>query len=597
MRISSCLPVCFNSQMLPWLVLLVIPPLTVSQNLQLPPAQCASKTVLGTNDSFDVGGFEPMCYVSRVNSTFNLTQSGSGNNTNGSLFSDNSFSLINNEVDKNIVACDLVLLAQCFNGTNMTIANLDILELNHQNMTEEQIQQAALDRQNNNYKIIKGSVYRFRILMRVDLNQVNSNINISAVGNNLTMHTRITMCDALRLGYCNPVQPTEELDATVTPMDTDVGATTIPPSHDRWAYEEGTVLRALRVDDSRVVSRWVRWSMTEEQPGSSVYTTSLEISFTVGDAIDDGAYFFIGSVVMNFDLGLFIEQVDVANAVSRNAVYVQPPPVVKKVSNGMIIYLSVIIGIFGLIELLALVYIIVHRDHPAMKLAQSGFLAALVGMGLCQIVFSFAYMPINDNLCMLSGVLILLPTNIGAAIITSRIWRVYKTLASAMKIGRVNKIENRWDLTEMYLNVLSWLAFFPISVFCKTKANHRKNSVGHRQTVSASETLCLVFILSLPQLVLQVFDIVYYSSNLELQISNTGQFGRLVCQGRASWVITAGLGLVGLCFLQAVHLAWIARRLPSAFNEKDQIFKVAGFGLIIAFITIALGKRLTDIEA
>ena len=82
-------------------------------------------------------------------------------------------------------------------------------------------------------------------------------------------------------------------------------------------------------------------------------------------------------------------QVDVANAIPGTIMEVNDPPETLYVSKQTKIFVGVIIGICSLISLVMFIFIVVHRKHRVMTLAQGGLLAWLTASSFCTIVFSF----------------------------------------------------------------------------------------------------------------------------------------------------------------------------------------------------------------
>lgn len=543
---------------------------------------CPSSAVLGTDGGFDVGGEEPLCYVSRVNATL-ATITEQANNGNGIVFNNNTFNLINQDLYRRDTGNDLILLNRCFDQTSLEVQNLFAFADGPANTNVG----------GESSSLVKGETFRFRVTIVSNLTTVNPDIDFLALGGNFTIHTRLNLCDAFQLGFCSPLDDTTQLDASVTPFDTDVGSLPgddFPPGDDRWAYNPNITLKGMVLNSgSRVVTRWIRWRMRETFSESPLYNTSVDISLVLPPEVKTGAYFVLGHVVMNFDVGSFIERIDIADAVLTNAVYVVDPPIVKGVSRGIIIYLGVIIGFFGLAQLGALLYMLWHINHPAMKLAQGYFLVALAFAGLVQTVFTFTYLPLADWYCASHGLSVILPMHIGGCIVVARIWRVHMTLSVAVKLGRTsgNRKEG-FNFGMFFTKLLKWIAKLPLLVCRRRKQENLPVKGGLRQSVSALEAASLVVMLSLPQAVLQIFWLVYYGGALVEEMAPTGTLGRLVCDPETSWVFLVGVALIVLVYLSAVYIAWLARNLPSAFNEKDQIFQCAGMSAILALISVFL---------
>jgi hypothetical protein len=244
-----------------------------------------------------------------------------------------------------------------------------------------------------------------------------------------------------------------------------------------------------------------------------------------------------------------------------------------------------------------------------MKLAQAPFLAALAGCCFVSIAFTFTFLPTRDVFCRLRGPMILVPVTIAAAIMVARTWRIYVTLSVALSLGRQGKKGKRLagtDLGQRLVTLLSFLSQLSLLLCqnpCKkksrttlgrSKTRRRMKSVPTlRQAVTAEETTCLITILSLPQVFLQIFAVFYYDKKLELDLDVNANIGRVVCTESSDWNLLAGFCLAAAAFSLAVVVSWISRNLPSAFNEKDQIFRAATFSAIFAGVVAAL-EAITD---
>ena len=254
---------------------------------------------------------------------------------------------------------------------------------------------------------------------------------------------------------------------------------------------------------------------------------------------------------------------------------------------------------FGMFALFLLVFIIIKRDHPVMKLAQGSFLAAMVAACVLQICATFTFLPLYDAFCRLSGPLVLLPMTFVGAVCVGRVWRVYKTLSFAQTFATKQE-KSCCSLADGFVNFLSTLASLPLwfRPCCTRKNVNASNQRRHRQsikvTVTAEETMSLIGMLTLPQLTVQVVASIWFESGLETQLDPTGNIGSVTCDNNARWAFYFGVAYVAFIYSMAVIVAWISRSLPSAFNESDQIFNAAAICALLAFMTVSLFTILKD---
>jgi hypothetical protein len=475
------------------------------------------------------------------------------------------------------------LLSSCFEGTDLDVEPLDL----------------GADR-----LLETGSNYTFRVPLQVLLSQISD----KRIGN-YTIFVRFILCDAIRQGFCSPLQDTRELDQNLRPFQTDLDADETDSFEDgdnKWQYQQGNVLLGI-ADGLIVLSRWVKWTLREVEKDSDLYKASVDITLQLPKGIREGAYFFIGHVVMNFEESDGnIERVDIANAIPDNVVEVRNPPTIHKVSDSMKIVVGVASGVFGAFALFCFGSIIYYRDNPVMRLAQGPFLAALAACCLVSIGFTFTFLPSRDVFCRLRGPMTLVPITTAAAILVARTWRIYVTLSVALSLGRggtKGRKQAGTDFGQRLVILLSFLAQLPYLIFrnpCKRKRGmqRRMSSVPSlRQGVPAEETISLIAFISFPQVFLQVFAALYYSKELEVELDPNVNIGRYVCNGNGNWALVAGWGITAAVFLLAVAVAWISRKLPSAFNEKDQVFHAATICAVAAAVVASLDVITNNVTA
>jgi 7 transmembrane sweet-taste receptor of 3 GCPR len=477
------------------------------------------------------------------------------------------------------------VLLQCFNGTQMEVVPLDLAD----------------DRQ-----LLTGQPHTFRLRIQANVSDINQQIAIHALNGRSTIFFRLLLCDAIKKGFCNPLIDSRNIDSQLKPYQTDVGVTDesrdFPEDASRWVYDENTTLRGLTEDDGVLVfSRWCRWSLKQVTPENPVFNATVDISLQLPEqGVRSGAYFFIGHTVLNFDLGgeganATFQRVDVAKAIPNNVVEIRNPPTIATVTSAMKIGLAVAIGLFGAIAGAMCLFIVVQRNHAVMRLAQGSFLAAIAGACCFQIGGSFAFLPTHDIFCRLQGPLVFVPMTFVASCLVGRIWRVYKVLSVMNQFARLESPQTTSLVSgDCLILLLSFLARLPLR--CK-KYSQQSNSLrrSHRQTVSAEETASLIVLLTLPQVLIQVLGSALVPNwDLVEELESSGNVGRIVCDSIGDWVLATGIAYTAAVFLLAVAVAWISRTLPSAFNEKVQIFHAASISTLLAFVTISLVSISSD---
>jgi hypothetical protein len=531
--------------------------------------------VFGTVNGYDAGGTDPVCFTSKTNVT---------DQSAGSLLSLQQGALLEDLNDGLFQgrSTEFELLPACFEGTDLDVEPLDL----------------GADR-----LLETGLNYTFRVTLEFLLSQISDKIPKLSSS---TVYVRFLLCEASTLGFCNPLQDTRELDRNLVPSETDFDADETDSFEDganRWQYEQGKVLLGIS-DGPFVLSRWVRTTLYQVETDSDLYKASVDITLQLPNGVRQGAYSFIGHAVTSFDIGDgIIERIDIADAIPDNMLEVRNPPNIQYVSDSMKIVVGIATGIFGSFALLCFGSIIYYRANPVMQLAQAPFLAALAGCCLVSIGFTFTFLPTHDVFCHLRGPMTLIPLTTAAAIMVARTWRIYVTLSVALNLGRQGRKRKSLigiDLGQrlvMLLTLVSRLPFLICQNPFKRKGNPRRmrSSVPTlRQAVTAGETTSLIVILSFPQAFLQIFNAAYYNRDLEVELDpeNTNN-GRYVCADSKDWNLLSGFGVAGFVFLLAVAVSWISRNLPSAFNEKDQVFKAATISFFLVSVVAAF-EALTD---
>jgi hypothetical protein len=164
-----------------------------------------------------------------------------------------------------------------------------------------------------------------------------------------------------------------------------------------------------------------------------------------------------------------------------------------------------------------------------------------------------------------------------------RIWRVYSTLSNVNSMGRMGRSATKSRLEIYFVKVLNFMA-----------GSWSSKNTSFRKVVTVKQTCTLIFMLIFPQVVLQVVASVVIAGDVVTEYSTSGDVGREVCDSKDEWVMMTGTIYITFLSLLAVLMAWFSRDLPSAFNEKDQIFNVATISAIITGIALGLGEVIDE---
>jgi hypothetical protein len=364
-----------------------------------------------------------------------------------------------------------------------------------------------------------------------------------------------------------------------------------------------------------------------------VYTLQVDITLTLPKGTPRAPYFFMGHAVLTFDVQNEINnnndnntllRIDFADAVPDNIVQVRDPPIIYTVSTGMIIAVSVAIAICGGIALMLFSYVTYYRHHAVMKLSQAPFLMAFTFFNLLSIVFSFTNLPVSDTFCQIHDPIIFIALTAIGAIMVARTWRIYTTLAVALAFGRSagrtatsdsrNRSSNNssddspqggegrlvGNVSNGVIQVLDVLAKVPLCSIVHTTGGDssvRLKSNRHqslRSMVPEREAINLAFMLTLPQIVLQVICLVQDAHHLFIELTPDGTIGREMCEMNKMSIDLAAVGIAALPCIIALYLVWIAKDLPSFLNEKDQVFHASGTCMVVAIVAFTLMLVLNE---
>ena len=284
-------------------------------------------------------------------------------------------------------------------------------------------------------------------------------------------------------------------------------------------------------------------------------------------------------------------------------------PNILEITDPFKIAIGVLIGIFSSIALAMVAFIYKYRNHRVMTLAQGGLLGWLAVCAFCAITASFLYLPTRDIFCRMRGPLVMIPLTMMAAILVGRLWRVYMTLNNASSMGRSSSSKNigtsssggrresRMSSVTRSIELVSeqrimqWLAVLAFSRICRRKSptSSRQRRASFRQQTTREDTIRLILVLTLPQIILQLFQAIYFDTNVEIEYNDTEQIGRYQCNASSNrWIMYVGMTILAATYILAILVAWYSRDLPTAFNEKDQIFQVATINGIVCLVGIGL---------
>jgi hypothetical protein len=109
-----------------------------------------------------------------------------------------------------------------------------------------------------------------------------------------------------------------------------------------------------------------------------------------------------------------------------------------------------------------------------------------------------------------------------------------------------------------------------------------------RNTVTDADLLRVLFLLTLPQLILQILGVSLYRREVDIVFDVDSSVGRTVCERSTRWPLLVGEIYIGLLFVMTIIVAYASRDLPSVFNEKNAIFMTASINGVVLFFVLAM---------
>eukprot|EP00538_Stauroneis_constricta_P004397 CAMPEP_0119555080 /NCGR_PEP_ID=MMETSP1352-20130426/7400_1 /TAXON_ID=265584 /ORGANISM="Stauroneis constricta, Strain CCMP1120" /LENGTH=825 /DNA_ID=CAMNT_0007601789 /DNA_START=233 /DNA_END=2710 /DNA_ORIENTATION=- len=439
---------------------------------------------------------------------------------------------------------------------------------------------------------------------------------------------RLILCNAEEVAYCHPyildadrASLSNLAESNVDDNDNDNSNETVVTGD----FIDGDVLEGKLESDTAshgpntyVYTNWVKRNLKLDTNSteSNLYHAVIDLSVRLPEN-SAGVYFVLGNGLLYMlpDDESFGYRIDFANTISSNIIIVQEPPRILSITRNFLISIGVLLGVFGLVMVAILYFVATNLKSRVMQLAQGDLLICFAACSLWTIVCSFLFLPIHDVFCRLSLPLVLIPATLMATILVGRLWRVYMTLSGASNIGSSlqrsslhdnpeqskSKLKRKRDKVlaafmvseQRLMEFLAWIAFSrPLNRLrgrSRNKGTNRRSSASLRQTASRNDTLRLAIILSFPQIVIQIVGAAYYDMKIWVELNEAQTIGREQCYCTGSkWLGLFGMIYLVACYGLAVLVAWYSRQLPTAFNEKDQIFQTATINGIVCVIILGL---------
>ena len=264
-------------------------------------------------------------------------------------------------------------------------------------------------------------------------------------------------------------------------------------------------------------------------------------------------------------------KVDIANALHQRSLIYQAPAEIRKVTRLAAIASYILVfscTVFGM-WLLYMVYR--YREEKIMVLSQGKFLAVFQAAGILATTCCVLFEPKTDKFCYLSGPLVVLPMHFMLAILFGRLRRIITVMSPIMELGNasVSSLPNaESDGLKGFRRHLS------------AGVKKRKNL---RQEFSAWRSWRVIFLFTIPQIILQIVQEAVYPPHLTLVLNVDGSIGRYQCGDNISqWIQFGELLCVYLGLIALVVESQRSKNLPALFNEAASISQASVGTIFIA---------------
>jgi tetratricopeptide (TPR) repeat protein len=274
------------------------------------------------------------------------------------------------------------------------------------------------------------------------------------------------------------------------------------------------------------------------------------------------------------------------------------------VRGGFQIFFASFLGLIVLVRVCVSFLLIKHRGQASLRLAQPTVLQLLIGAGSLAIASCFLLLPTSDTHCRYRCICLMVPLTVAGNTLACRVWRISLLMTPILQLG---KAEDRAPsrLRHLVMHNMTFLAeavdvLAAICCCCwlhkdtnSRRRSNRRLSRGTtlRQKVPLSSLLRLVFLLTLPQIFLQVLGLTVPCLGGELQLRR----GAPSCgyKGAGSLLTAVSIGVCLFPYMVAAYLSLHSQHLPAVFNEAEAFldsFKV----FCVVFVVLVPSIILTD---
>jgi len=294
-------------------------------------------------------------------------------------------------------------------------------------------------------------------------------------------------------------------------------------------------------------------------------------------------------------------QLDIANIIHtesrRRSIVFQRPPDIRSVHPLVEIISYIIIGLSNLIQLVFLGMTIRYRKESVMTLSQGSFMILLQIASIVATTSSFFYLPKYDTFCLLAHPLTLIPFQFMLAIIISRLWRAISLLENVMNWSQSSSTRSTKNIrnplrTLNRRNSHDTLASTSSSVISSdnTKLRHALSGINRMRTKFTIKWLwILIAAITFPQVIAQIFALLWYPPHLEISLNVEQSIGRYECgTDYDQWVHLTTTSITVITLFIAIYVSQRSNSLPAMFNEATSVSSALVVSLFVTVFAYAM---------
>ncbi len=213
-----------------------------------------------------------------------------------------------------------------------------------------------------------------------------------------------------------------------------------------------------------------------------------------------------------------------------------------------------------------------RRNDLLLQLFQPSSLALLATAGAIATIASFLFaLPEYDSTCALRQPIILTCITFMGNLLIGRAWRISSIISSAATFAASNDEIDAVGVARLkVMNVLSTLSQLGRYVGSGGREKMGRNT-GIRRAITFADSIFVVLMLLIPQLVLQIVNLSVPSVRMD-SVEMIGDEGHFTCESNTGpYVLTLGILLASMPFAISLLINIESKGMPDKFRELDKI--------------------------